>query len=108
MQEAANMILSVLPVLEDMVPPTKETAHLLGLFRAMLEDRQALEDEAYFLEHGHPREEDPLATLFATMDGPVPPGEGFMSDALTPDTPSYLDKPDLLDRDDLIAYTEQA
>ena len=106
MQEAADMILEVFPIFEDMVPATRETAHLLGLFRAMLEDPKALEDEAYFLEHGKPKGVD-LSELFKETVGPEAPSTLFDDLIASAEKPEYDERPEFLDRDDLIAYTEQ-
>ena len=76
MKEAAEEILQVLTVLRKAVSDTPETRHLLDLFETMLTDDSALEEEAYFLEHGEPRTVAgmSIADLFADMDeGPGPP-----------------------------------
>lgn len=69
MQDAANEILAALPVLRGAVSDRKETQHLLDLFEALLTDPTALEEEAYFMEHGHPRAAEglDLANLFAPL-----------------------------------------
>lgn len=76
MKEAAQEILRALDTVEGSISDTPEARHLLSLFRTMLEDENQLEDEAFFMEHGYPREAEglSLADLFAPLpDGPVPP-----------------------------------
>lgn len=69
MQDAANEILAALPVLRGAVSDSKETIHLLDLFESLLSDPKALEDEAYFMEHGHPRSAEgfDISNLFAPL-----------------------------------------
>lgn len=76
-QQAAKEILAQLQEARDVVTDTKESRHLLDLFESLLSDDEWLDDEAYFLEHGHPKKAEgiSLATLFAPLpDGPLPPG----------------------------------
>lgn len=76
MQEAAKEILGALETIEGSLSDTREVKHLLEVFRTLLQDDSALEDEAFFMEHGYPREASgmSLADLFAPLpDAPVPP-----------------------------------
>lgn len=80
MEEAALEILVALDEIEGRLSGTQECKHLLDVFRSLLQDPAALEEEAFFMEHGFPRSAAglSLADLFAPLpDGPQVPVDGF-------------------------------